>query len=234
MKNTINKIFSNQIDEEVHNEFVKFSRGVFENRYLIEGKKQSDRWSIKTSSEFANFFVKKGLEKANGKIKITGAIISTLDLSRDIDFEIRGNKGYMGIKQLLIDSEIEAKNILNLMNKQPKVFYALSFSLPGYELKIKAKAPKSGKPSNKGDDGPKADFCSLKTNDKNVVENLFFDFPDFKEIAIRHTLKINDIEIPKNEKDPVKMRELAKRKGIIERIVKIDEKQEIREKDFVA
>ena len=97
MKNTINKIFSGQIDEEVHLEFVKFSRGVFENRYLLEGKKQPEKWSLKSSAEFANYFVRLGLEKVSGKVKVTGAIISTLDLTKDIAFEIVDTKKYLGI-----------------------------------------------------------------------------------------------------------------------------------------
>ena len=234
MKNTINKIFSGQIDEEVHLEFVKFSRGIFENRYLLEGKKQPEKWSIKSGAEFTNYFVRQGLEKTPGSIKFTGAIISTLDLTKEITFEIADKKGYMGIKQFIIDSEIETKEILKLMNKYPKVFFALSFSINGYELKIKAKAPKSGKPGAKSKDEPKADFCSLKTTDKNIVEDLFFDFPNFKEILIKHTLEIKDIEIPKGEKDPVKMRENAKRKGIVKRIITLDGKQETKQKDFVA
>ncbi len=234
MKNTINKIFSGQIDEEVHLEFVKFSRGIFENRYLLEGKKQPEKWGIKSGAEFANYFVRRGLEKTQDKVKFTGAIISTLDLTKDITFEIADKKGYMGIKKWAIDSEIETKKIMDLMNKYPKVFFALSFSLPGFELKIKAKAPKSGKPGAKGEEEPKAEFCSLKTTDKSIVEDLFFDFLTFKEITIKHTLEIKDIEIPEGEKDPVKMRENAKRKGIVKRIITLDGKQETKQKDFVA
>ena len=72
-------------------------------------------------------------------------------------------------------------------------------------------------------------FCFIHPS-----EDLFFDFPDFKEIAIKHAFEIKDIEIPSGEKDPVKMRENAKRKGIIKRIIKVDGRQEINQKDFVA
>ena len=73
MKNTIAKIFSGETDEEVHSDFIKFSRGIFQDRYLIEGKKQKEKWSIKTSAEFANFFVRRCLEKSPGEINIKGA-----------------------------------------------------------------------------------------------------------------------------------------------------------------
>ena len=55
----IKKIFSKKFDDEIHSDFLKFGRGEFKDRYLIDVKKQSSGWSIKTSSEFTNFFVKK-------------------------------------------------------------------------------------------------------------------------------------------------------------------------------
>ena len=138
----------------------------------------------------------------------------------------------MGIKQAIVDGEIESNKIISLMDKKPKAFYALSFSTSDYELKIKPKAPKSAKPSTKGEGEIKIDFCSLKTGDKKIIEDLFFDNSEFKEIQIRHTLMINEIILPKNEKDPVKMRELSKRKGVVKRIAKIDGSERISEKEF--
>jgi len=231
MKNVISKIFSGEIDENVHNDFVKFGKGKFENKYLIEGKKQTGKWSIKTSAEFANYFVKNCLEDAE-EISVKGAIISTLNIEEDIDFEIVGKKNYMGIKQLLINGVIESRKIIDLMEKYPRVFFALSFKTDKHELKIKPKAPKSGKPSAKGESGPKADFCSLKTSDESIVKDLFFDFPDFKEIKIKHVIEIKEIEIPSDVKDPVEMREKAIRKGILKRIVEVDGVEKESEKEF--
>ncbi|MDO8459515.1 MAG: hypothetical protein Q7S74_00230 [Nanoarchaeota archaeon] len=234
MENVIRKIFLGKCDEEVHSDFVKFSKGVFENRYLLDGKAQKDKWSIKSSAEFGNFFVRAGLEKINSQIQVTGAIISTLDLQKDINFPIENVKRYMGIKQLIINTKIDPKNILQLMIKYPKAFYALSFSIEGYELKIKAKAPKSGKPSGKGEAEPKADFCSLKTSNKDIVNDLFFDYSNFKDIFIKHILNITEIVIPQNVKDPKEIRELSKRKGVLKRIVKVDNQSKTSEKDFLA
>ena len=236
MKNAIAKIFSGQNDEEVHGDFIKFSRGVFENRYLLEGKKQKDKWSIKTSAEFANFFVKKLLEKSKGNIAVKGIIVTTQNLlDNEIGFKIEDRKNYAGIRQLVISTELDKNNLISLMNKYPRAFYALSFSTGDYELKVKAKPPKSGKPGKKGDeDGPKADFCSLKTSDFEIVKDLFFDFPNFKEIKIKHTIEIKEIELPKNFKTPEEMREKAIRKGIIKRFVDADGKKEVKEIKFAA
>ena len=236
MKNAINKIFSGEIDEGVHSEFVKYSKGVFENRYLLEGKKQKIKWGVKTSSEFANFFVRNVLEKTSGEVQIKGIIISTSDVEKDCEIPIEDIKKYMGIKQLLFNCSTLPEKILKLIEKHPKAFYALSFSTPKYELKIKAKPPKNGKPGNKTKDGkrgPKADFCSLKTSDFEIVKDLFFDFPNFNEIKIKHTLEIKEIEIPKDAKTPEEMREKSIRKGIIRRFIEVDGKKEVKEKTFV-
>lgn len=236
MKSVINKVFSDEMDEEVHTDFVKYSRGVFENRYLIEGKKQKDKWSIKTSCEFANFFVRAVLENASGELNIKGIIVSTSDLRSDCEFEIDNVKRYMGIKQLVLNCSTTPEKMLSLMDKHPRAFYALSFSSGDYNLKIKAKPPKSGKPGNKTKkgEGPKADFCSLKTSNKEIIEDLFFDVPEFKEIKINHTIEIKDIEIPSGITTPEEMRKKAKRKGIIKRKSIIDGKEEITEKEFVG
>lgn len=232
MENVFKKIFEGKIDGDVHNEFVKFSRGVFNDKYLIEGRRQKDKFAIKTGYEFANYLVRKCLEKINGEVDVKGVIVTTLNLNSDIKFVISNVKQFAGVKQYVIDCKVNSMDVLGLMDKYPKVFYALSFSTADCELKIKAKAPKSGKPSNKNGGEPKADFCSLKTKDVELVKDLFFDFPDFKEIKISHTVQIDSVILPQNENDPVKLRELAKKKGKIIRDIEIDGRKEKKEREF--
>lgn len=230
---TIKKIFNKVFDEGVHSDFLKFGKGEFKDKYLVDGKKQADKWVIKTGPEFANHLVKMGVEKTSGKIKVTGVIVSTMQMDISIS---NGLKQFMGIKQYKIDSEIEASKILEIMGKYPRAFFALSFSLPDYELKIKAKAPKSAKPST-SEKEPKAEFCSLKTNDFNVVKELFFDYPNFnKEIAVKHIVKIDQIVYPKDfaKMKPEDVREQSKRKGIIIREIVADGKPVKSEASFEA
>lgn len=234
MESVMKKVFSGKTDEEVHSEFIKYSRGTFANRYLIKAKKQKEQWNIKTSSEFTNFFVKACLSKAKEDVHVKGAIICTMNIKEDIPFEIANVKQFMGVKQYVVDGTASPQLILDLIQKQPRAFYALSFSTSGCELKIKAKAPKNAKPSTKGDSEPKAGFCSLKTNDRAIVEDLFFDVPAFKEAAIKHTLQIDTIILPKGVNDPVQMREQSRRKGKIIREITIDGKKERKEKEFEA
>ena len=234
MESVLKKINAGKFDDDVHSEFVKYSKGVFGSKYVLEAKKQKDRYSIKTGAEFANFLVRSCLEKVSGKVKVSGIIVSTFDVKKDIDFPIEKVKQFMGIKQLVINCEIEAKKMISLMDKYPRAFFALSFSTPDCDLKIKAKAPKSAKPASTGDKEPKAGFCSIKTSDRNIIGDLFFDFPNFSEIRISHILNIKEIILPKGESEPAKIRELAKRKGTITRKVNADGKESVREMPFEA
>ena len=235
MNNIIRKISEKNFDESVHNEILKFSKGVFENRYLLEAKKQKDKWSIKTSAEFSNYLVRKCLENESGKIKITGVAVSTFDLASEMKFPVENVKKYMGIQQAIINTEISPEEIIRLVNKYPRVHFGLSFKTNNSELKIKAKAPKSGKPGKKGDDeAPKADFCSLKTSDREIMKDLFFDLHDFSEVKIKHTIIIEKIEIPKGETNPIKMRENSIREGKVIRKIIVDERKSEKEYEFRA
>tara|TARA_Y100000310_G_scaffold155372_1_gene154839 strand:- start:812 stop:1528 length:717 start_codon:yes stop_codon:yes gene_type:complete len=236
----IKKIFENEIDEEVHSAFLKFSRGEFKNRYLIEIKKQKDKWAIKTSAEFANFLVKKCLEKAgNEKIPIKGIIVSTLNLEDDeLGFEIKKRSNFQGIRKLQVDTEIYPRKILDLMEKYPRVFFALTFFIADCQLKIKPKAPKSGKPGKKDEEGPKADFCSLKTKDNEIIRDLLFDVDlgSISEVKANHIIKIEGIVYPEDMDNlkPEEIREKSKRKGIVIRKLIINGKEKISEYEFVA
>ena len=230
MQSFIRKIFLGRTDEDVHRQFVKFSKGEFKNRALISAKKSAKNVSIGASAEFANELVKGVAEKLrNGEsVKVSGAIVSTKNLKEEAEFsnllahcEV---KQFQGVKRFLINTDIPKEKILALCEKFPKSFFALSFSAGETELKIKPKAPKSGKPG-KGDEDPKADFCKLKTTNPDFAKKLFFDFNEFKTAEARHDFDIRDIEIPQGEKDPVKIRELAKRKGTIVRKMQVDGKE---------
>lgn len=235
---TIRKIFSGISDEAVHNEFIKFGRGEFNNKYVIEAKKQKNNYSIKTSAEFANFLVKKGMEKAMNEgatdVNAIGVIISTFDLTKDIKFQIENVKKYLGVNKLIINAAVKPMDLIELMDKYPRVFYALSFSFDDYELKVKPKPPKSPKPNALGEKKSEANFCSLKTSNQEIISELFFDLPQFSYASITHKIIINDIIMPKDEKDPVKIRELAKRKGVLIREIIADGKKTTAEKDFLA
>jgi hypothetical protein len=229
------KIFEGVSDDEIHNDFMKFSRGEFENKYLLEAKKQASRTAIKTSAEFTNSIVRICLQNLKGPTQIKGVIVSTTDLAEELGLPIKKKSNFQGVRKLEIETEVEPQKILDLMAKYPKVFFALSLKTEEIELKVKPKAPKSGK---KGSDGeaPKADFCNLKTNNQEIINELLFDVTDFKELKINHTININEIVYPANMDDlsPKEVRAQAKRKGVVVRNSVVDGKDFVSKKEFVA
>lgn len=233
--NFIKKIFDKRCDEKVHLQFQKFSKGEFKNRALIEVKKTGKGWAIKTSAEFANELVRIMAEKlGDAKTRVTGAIVSTQDLT---GIEFKDKKQFQGVKRYLIDNSMSGKEILNMLDEFPKNFFALSFDIEDEKLKIKPKAPKSGKPGKEKEGGPKADFCSLKTTEEKIVKSFVFEKEDFKSARINHIFIIERIEIPaelKDSKDFAKIREESKRVGKVIRNAIIDGQEMNSEEEFSA
>jgi len=237
--NFITKIFRDKTegDELVHLQFQKFSRGEFRNRALISVKRTGKKYTVNTSAEFANELVRMISEKLGyEKTKVTGAIVSTSDLKEEIEFT--NIKQFQGVKRYLINKEMSGNEIVSLLDRFPKTFFALTFSTPDGEtsLKIKPKAPKSGKPG-KGDEAPKADFCKMTTTDQKIGSEFVFEKSDFKKADIIHHFFIEEIVVPtelKNEKDYAIIRENSRRKGRIVREATIDEKSSKEEKSFEA
>jgi hypothetical protein len=233
--NFIKKIFYGEIDESVHVQFQKFSRGEFRDRAVVKVKKTGGKYTITTTAEFANELVKELAEKLGGdKTKITGSIIGTNNLKGELEFKKISQ--FQGVKNYSIEQEMSGDEIVRLLEKFPKNFFALSFSVNDEVLKIKPKAPKSAKPKNK-DETPKPDFCKLITTDKKIGESFVFEKPDFKEALIAHDFIIESIVVPdelKSEKDFAVVREKSLRKGKLVRRAVIDGNEMKREVEFAA
>ncbi len=236
MSQVIYDIFAGVENNSAHDDFIKYSKGVFTHKYLIEARKQKEAWSIKTGPEFVNYLVRTCLARVSEPIMVTGVIVSTFDVNTEAQklFSVESEKRFMGVKQLMINTELKPADLLALMDKYPRAFFALSFTTPETIIKTKAKAPKSTKPAANGEKEPAPTFCSVKTSDKVLIKTLFFDFPDFKEIKINHTLTITEIVLPKGVSDPVHLREQSKRKGTITRIAMVNGIEKRSEAEFFA
>ncbi len=221
----IKKIFENKIDELVHQQFQKFSRGEFCDRAKIHAKISNKLFKINCDPEYANELVRYlAIKLKDKKTLVKGVIISTKDLTGKLLF--KDKKQFMGIKKYVIEKEMSGDEILNLCDAFPNAFIGFSFKTANSELKIKPKAPKSAKPKSKDSKNKPINFCKLKTTDKELFSKLIFEKGlDFsKEIEINHDFVIKEIIFPKDEKDFAKIRELAKRKGEIIRKIEIDGK----------
>ena len=174
---------------------------------------------VKTSFELANDLVKLANE-LNNKLKFSGKILSKNQIP---GMSARKKAGLF---------VYEAADVL--LNQYPGAYYyLLDAGSDGILLKCKKALPKPGKNEEKIDDG----FCSLELDLKylpQIKEMLFWDTPAGKKTIIEHDLIINDIELPKGEKDPAKQRELAIRKGKIVRRMNVDGKDLDKEYDMNA
>ena len=232
--NFIKKIVDGKIDNLVHLQFQKFSRGQFKNKAILKVKKTKNKYTINTSPEFANEFVGMMAKKlGNNPAKVTGAIVSTSDLKEKLEYV--NIKQFQGVKRYLIEKEMTGDELISLLEEFPKTFFGLTFDVDETnKLKIKPKAPKSGKPG-KGNEKPKADFCKLITTDEEIGKSFIFEKDNFKLAETQHYFVIENIILPElEEKDFAKMRELAKRQGKIIRHSQIDGVEETKEFEFTA
>lgn len=234
--NFIKKIVDKDIDEFVHLQFQKFSKGEFKDKAILKIKKSKDKYTINSSSEFATEMILAFAKKLGSKkVNVTGAIISTSDLKGKFDFN--DVKQFQGVKRYILDKEMSGDDLLKLLNEFPKSFFGLSFNIDEEnKLKIKDKAPKSGKSGN-NEEAPVANFCKLITNYDDLGRSFLFEKPNFKSAEIKHNFVIEDIVIPdylKNEKDFAIIREKALRKGKIIRFTDVDGVKDKKEYDFIA
>jgi hypothetical protein len=221
----LSSLVQQESNPRAHEAFIKYSKGTFRNKYLIQAKRGKEGLTIKMTNEYVNDVVRAGLQRCTGKISVTGVIVATFDVRAEIDFPTTGMKQFMGIKQVTLNGEVASERLLALLEKQPRAFYALSFSFPGGSIKTKAKAPKSAKPSSGGEKEIAPDFCTLKTNDEQIIGELLFGVPVAKQLTIAHDLVITSIELPKGVSNPVQLREQAIRSGSLVRNVTVDEKK---------
>ncbi len=217
----IRKIYEKKTDFYSHLQFEKYSRGVFKDKAIVQAKKSKDGFSFVTTNEYANEFVRACAEElGDTKAKIVGVIVSTKGLPSNISY--KSISQFMGVKKYAIEGEMSGKELIQICDDIPRAFIALSFSTGQSELKIKPKAPKSAKSGSSSKDGPKVDFCKLKTKNTEFAKKLFFDVDEFKNAEAKHDFEITDIKADSNEKDPIKMRENATRLGKVVRNLKVD------------
>lgn len=221
--NFIKKLFENKIDENVHRQFERFSKGTFEDRALVEIDKTKKGIKLKTSFEFANEFVLFLTSKIKDTTHVSGVIITNNKEFKDkVKFEIADVSQFAGIKKFQIATDISKDDLLDALNKFPNALFLLTFNTEYGELTTKQKSPKSPKPGT--DKEAKADFCTFKTQDINFYKEFLFDYnKDFSKAKIKHTFIIEELVVPKEyANNPALARVKARRKGKIKRITDVD------------
>jgi len=220
----IKKLFQKEVDDAVHKQFVRFSKGVFENKAVINVKRNGN---IKISStyELANELLLIAAS-LTPKLHVTGLVLSKT--------AIDGLKGSQKSRlfNYNLDEEIDSKKIADIVSNS--FFSLLDCSANGIELKVKKKLPR---PSSKGINKVNDKFCVMILDIKywpKIKDEFLFDLPDGKKYRMIHKYEIKDIVLPKGEKDFEKIRIMAKKKGKLTRASEVDGKQSVQEIDLEA
>ncbi len=220
MKSFIRKIFEKEVDEQVHRQFVRFGRGEFKKKAALNLIKS---FSIKArgSFEYANDFVSL---LADFPVKFSGIILSKEQIP---ELGQAKKKSELFVYDVSCDSEVIRKI------KDKAYIMLLDGEGERLSLKMKKKLPKPGKGGEaKVDDK----FCQLEADLKywpKIKEAFFWDL-DGKKAQVTHDFLINEIVLPKGEKDFEKIRLLARRAGKIVRNLVVDGKESSREESFEA
>ena len=235
MESFLRKIWEGKYDDSVHSQFIRFSKGVFENRAVFKARK-SEKIKFNSTFEMANDIVEFVSEIGGGKV--SGVVLSKQDISGLMSKNgINGNsetkKGGLFYENNIDEQEMSQNALKELIRS----CYVCLLDIEGndFNLKMKKKLPK---PNPKGADAKVNDkFCVLELDGKywpKIKEEFLFSLPEGKKYEISHSYNITDIILPAGEKDPGQMRLKAKRKGKIKRKAIVDGKEMILEKDFAA
>lgn len=213
----IKKMFEGEDISKNKKYFLRFGKGSYKRRFVMALNKGA-KIKIKASYELSNSFVE--FVRENKEVGFSGKILTTE--------KVQGKEGRKKAGSFVY--EISESNLEGFENPY---FYLLDANSGDIVLKIKKSLPKPGKDEEKVDDK----FCSMELDEKywgKIKESFFWDIPDkVKKVSVEHEILISDIEYPEGEKDPVRIRELAKRKGKMIRKLVVDGKVEIREKSLV-
>lgn len=212
MESFLKKVLTGKGDGDSHRYFLRFGKGDYKRRFLISLNRGA-KIKVKTSFEFANDLVR--FVEENKEVKFSGKVLSRS--------KVEGKEGKK--KAGVFVYEISESSIKEFDNVY---YHLLDVNDSEMVLKTKKSLPKPGKDEEKIDDG----FCSLVVEPKywaKLKETFFWDIPECKKAEIEHELKINEIITPKGESDPVKIRELAKRKGTIIRKTNVDGRESSKE-----
>jgi len=222
----IKKIFQDQADASVHRQFVRFGKGNYPSRAVINARFSGTQLKISSTYEFANDLVE-FCSSIAAKLNVSGIILSKEKLN------LENEKKKSGIFSYEINKDIGNLELKELTERAYATL--LDCNAQGIELKIKKKLPKPGKSG-----GAKVNdkFCVLDLDMKFYVgfkEEFFWDIPGFKKARADHVYLIKDIIVSKElekEKNFDKIRQEAKRKGILTRKVLVDGKEFVKDKEF--
>jgi hypothetical protein len=225
--NFIQKIVNNEITEDVHNAFVRYSLGEFVKEPFVVKQKKGEL-KVSTGFEYLNFLHRFLTENVKGEVELDGVIESVRDLSGvlgkyKIEFEDKSRFGKSG-KKYTFTTKLSADSYRKLVEELFGEYLLFNVAFNRGKLKVKKQStPKLGSPTD--------NFVNLiissELSSVFKADYLFdVEVKEFNEIIINNTYLVNKIDIDEKllEKDAALARKLAKREGEIVRKITVDGK----------
>ena len=228
--NFIRKIYEKNIDEKIHQKFIRYSIGEFEKEEFII-KKGSSFVQIKAGFEYLDVMFDMIAQCVNEDVSLNGIIVTKNKIINELnEFGIEPKK--VTGKKYTIEVTMSKEKFKEFVDKFNSCFLLLKLKSGKYSISVKKSIPKPGKILEK--------FVTAKfdLNDLDIIKKEFlFDITvdNFRDISIKHTYIIDEIIIPDEfQNNPEEARLNAKRKGRIIRKIDIDSKTEEKEIELLA
>jgi hypothetical protein len=228
--NFIKNIYEKNIDEKVHQKFVRYSTGEFEKEEFMI-KKGSSFVQIKAGFEYLDVMFDLMAQCINEDVSLNGMIITKNKIINELnEFGIEPKK--VTGKKYIIEETMTSDKFREFVNKFNSYPLLLKLKSGKYSISVKKSIPKPGKILEK--------FVTAKFGLKDldlIKKEFLFDtkVDNFKDISIKQTYVIDEIIIPEEFKNnPEEARLNAKRKGRIIRKIDIDGKTQEKEIELLA
>jgi hypothetical protein len=220
--NFLKKIAEGNFDEEVHSKFTRFGKGEYE-RFLISVKKGKNL-KIKCSAGLANTMAGLIADNLKEEAQVKGKVIANYDFENDMPCEVSNFSKRGKLFTAELNTTLSPEQLKEIYEKFKFHFLLLNINSSNFKLKSGKSLPKPGGKI-------KDNFCSA-TLPLDLLDEFAFDFDkEFTEVTIKHILHINEVEVPEEYKnDFAKARTHGIRKGVLKRIIEVDEK--IIEKEY--
>ncbi len=228
--NFIRKIYEKNVDEKVHQKFIRYSTGEFEKEEFMI-KKGSSFVQIKAGFEYLDVMFDLIAQCVSEDVSLNGVIITKNNIINELnEFGIEPKK--VTGKKYTIEETMTSDKFKEFVNKFNSYSLLIKLKSGKYSISVKKSIPKPGKILEK--------FVTAKFGLKDldlIKKEFLFDIKvdNFKDISIKHTYVIDEIIIPDEFKNnPEEARLNAKRKGRIIRKIDIDGKTEEKEIELLA
>ncbi len=225
--NFIKRIANNEITEDVHNAFVRYSLGEFVKEPFVVKQKKGEL-KVSTGFEYLNFIHRFLAENVKGEVELDGVIESVRDLSAvlskyKIEFEDKSRFGKSG-KKYTFTTKLSADSYRKIVDELFGEYLLFNVGFSSGKLKIKKQStPKLGSPTD--------NFVNLilspELSSAFKADYLFdVEVKEFNEIVVNNTYMVNKIDLDEKlmAKDAALARKQAKREGEILRKITVDGK----------